>query len=271
MCRWVSYLGPPIPMDVLLVHPENSLLVQSLQSKEGKEPTNGDGFGIGWYNGRDPVPGLYREIRPAWNDENVRDLAAHIVSPLFLGHVRAATGTAVQRSNCHPFRHGRWLFQHNGLIPGFHKIRRELMMDLDEDLFDCVRGTSDSELVFFLALTLGLRDDPLGALERTVGHIERVMRHAGVPMRLQFSVALADGETLYAVRYSSESASRTLYYTRDPEAARRLYPDAEIGNDTYTLVVSEPLGSVVEWREVPESTSITARGPEVEMQSFTPK
>jgi predicted glutamine amidotransferase len=35
------------------------------------------------------------------------------------------TGTPVEQSNCHPFRHGRWLFQHNGFIERYLERRRE--------------------------------------------------------------------------------------------------------------------------------------------------
>ena len=115
MCRWLAYSGPPIFLEALVFEPENSLCSQSLQALESKSPTNGDGFGIGWYDHREE-PGLFREVLPAWNDDNLRSLAAQIRSGLFFGHVRASTGTVTNRSNCHPFRHGRWMFMHNGMI-----------------------------------------------------------------------------------------------------------------------------------------------------------
>ncbi len=270
MCRWIAYLGPSIPMSLLLVEPKNSLLVQSLQSKEGAEPTNGDGFGVGWYTGLREEPGLYREVRPAWNDENLKDLSRHLQSGMFLAHIRAATGTAIQRSNCHPFRHGRWIFQHNGLIPDYHKVRRRLLMDVDESLFDEIRGTADSEVIFYLALSFGLETDPPAALERTVGHIERRMEEAGVPMELQFSAAVADGQSLYAVRYSTIGQSRSLYYSRDVEVISRYYPEAEHAPPGSILVVSEPLGDVARWNEVPESSLIVADREAVGMRAFEP-
>src|SRR6185312_6003339 len=93
----------------------NSLVDQSLHSRLGAEPTNGDGFGVGWY-GAPETPGVYRSVEPAWNDENLRELSGHISSPLFFTHIRAAIGSAVQQTNCHPFRHDNWLFMHNGYI-----------------------------------------------------------------------------------------------------------------------------------------------------------
>src|SRR5207237_36711 len=142
--------------------PTHSLVVQSLKSDKGVETTNGDGFGVGWY-GKAPEPRLYRSTSPAWNDRNLRELAADAESPLFLAHVRAPTGTAVQQTNCHPFRHKRWLWMHNGLIEGFGQVRRELVLAVDASLFASMEGTTDSELMLYLALSMGLEADPVGA------------------------------------------------------------------------------------------------------------
>ena len=125
MCRWLAYSGAPLLLEELLFKPTHSLIDQSLESYASNTTTNGDGFGIGWYSGR-AQPGLFKDIKPAWNDANLRDLAAQVESPMFLAHVRATTGTAIQRSNCHPFRYGEWLFMHNGKIRDFEKVRRDL-------------------------------------------------------------------------------------------------------------------------------------------------
>ena len=125
MCRWLAYSGPEIYLETLLLKPANSLIRQSLSSQRGTVPTNGDGFGLGWYAGK-PEPGLFRDTRPAWNDDNLRSISEQIASPLFFAHVRASSGTATMRPNCHPFRHERWLFMHNGHIADFESIRRDL-------------------------------------------------------------------------------------------------------------------------------------------------
>src|SRR4051794_7120280 len=118
MCRWNAFFGQPLLIEELLYRTQHGLIDQSLHSRLGAETTNGDGFGIGWYTLRDgtAIPGRYRSITPAWSDPNLRDLAAHIESPLFLAHIRATSGTAVQQTNCHPFRHKHWLFVHNGVL-----------------------------------------------------------------------------------------------------------------------------------------------------------
>ena len=121
MCRWNAYFGQPVAIDELLFKTDHGLIDQSLRSRMGVETTNGDGFGLGWYGTNGALPGRYRSTTPAWSDVNLRDLAANIQSPLFLAHIRATTGTPVQQTNCHPFRQGRWLFVHNGVINGFSR------------------------------------------------------------------------------------------------------------------------------------------------------
>ena len=107
MCRWLAYCGEPIRLESLLVLPDHSLVAQSRAAVESVYAVNGDGFGIGWYANPDE-PGVFHDTRPAWNDRNLRSIAQHVRSPLFLSHVRTTTGSAVSRTNCHPFRHGRW-------------------------------------------------------------------------------------------------------------------------------------------------------------------
>src|SRR6516162_5403644 len=125
MCRWIAYRGDTVALEHYVTAPVHSLVEQSLRARESAASTNGDGFGLGWYAGHDE-PGLYREVRPAWSDENLRHLCRHIRSHLFFAHVRASTGTATTRPNCHPFAHRQWLFMHNGQIGNWSLIRRKV-------------------------------------------------------------------------------------------------------------------------------------------------
>src|SRR5215216_5691496 len=227
MCRWNAYFGQPLIIDELLFQTQHGLIDQSLHSRMGVETTNGDGFGLGWYGELGGDPCRYRTVTPAWSDVNLRDMAAQIASPLWLAHIRATTGTPVQQTNCHPFRHGRWLFVHNGVLAGFHTYRRELLLAVDPELFDGIEGSTDSEVLFHLALTFGLEDDPLGAMERAIGFVESKARERGVENPVQGTVGISGGERLWAVRYSSQHESRTLFISEDVDALRRLHPDNE--------------------------------------------
>ena len=276
MCRWNAYFGHPVLIDELLFRTQHSLIDQSLHSRMGVETTNGDGFGLGWYReGNDGSPARYRSVTPAWSDANLRDLAGHIESPLFIAHIRATTGTPVQQTNCHPFRHGRWLFVHNGVINGFHAMRRDLLYAVDSSLFDGIAGSTDSEVLFYLALTFGFQDDPLGAVEQAVGFVEATGRTRGIEKPVQMTLGFSDGERLYAVRYSTEHRSRTLFVSEDVASVRALHPDnarLQRMTDEDRVIVSEPVSDLPgAWREVPESSAlIIQHGPD-EQREFHPR
>jgi glutamine amidotransferase len=261
MCRWIAYSGTPVLLSKVVFEPTHSLIDQSLHSRMGVETTNGDGFGLGWYTEDTTTaatPAVVRDVGPAWNNRNLREVAHHVRSGLFFAHIRAATGTAVQQSNCHPFRHGRWMWMHNGMINGFRLMRRDLALAVDPELYPDIEGSTDSELMFFLALTFGLTEDPPGAVARMASLIEEAGHSRGIRHPLQMTLAVADGERVWAFRYSSEGRSRSLYFSTEVAALRALHPDAaflrNISDET-RLVVSEPLGELPgAWNEVPESS-----------------
>lgn len=274
MCRWLAYSGAPILLQWALYEGPNSLVGQSLHSRLGAEATNGDGFGVGWY-GAQPTPGVFRSTEPAWNDANLRELAGHISSPLFFTHIRAAIGSAVQQTNCHPFRHGRWLFMHNGYLNELATVKRDLMLAVDPSLFASIEGQADTELLFHLALTFGLEDDPPAAVAQAIGLVEAVAERHGVPDPFQGTVATTDGERIWAFRYSSARNSRSLFYTTDVPTLRRMYPERQLFrevSDDARLIVSEPLGDVAGvWNEVPESSwGVVGPGGEDGIRAFRP-
>jgi glutamine amidotransferase len=261
-------------LEDLLLKPQHSLIDQSLHSRLGATTTNGDGFGLGWY-GTGDTPGVFHSVEPAWNDRNLKDLARHLVSPLVFAHIRASTGGAVQQTNCHPFRHGRWLWMHNGLIREFPKVKRELALAVDPSLYPEIEGSTDSEMFFYVALTFGLQDDPPSAVERAVGFIEEAGRRHGVEHPIQMTVATTDGTTVWAFRYSSESSSRSLFYSTRVDTLRDQYPDNPVLHglsDETRIVVSEPLSDLAgAWNEVPEASVGIIQEGQDELRPFTPR
>jgi glutamine amidotransferase len=259
----------------VLYTPVHSLIDQSLHSRLGAETTNGDGFGIGWYDGTE-TPGVFRSTEPAWNDANLRELSAHTTSPLFFAHIRAAIGSSVQQTNCHPFRYQRWLWMHNGFIDGLSDIKRDLAFAVDPALYPKISGTTDTELMFYLALTFGLEDDPPGAVARTIGFVEARGREHGHQFPFQGTIATSDGDSLWAFRYSSAGQTRSLYFNRSVPQLREMYPDRAVLRekvaDDARLVVSEPVGNLPgAWVEVPEATyGVVSKGRE-ELLPFAPE
>lgn len=243
MCRFLAYQGEPIFLSELVCEPIHSLVRQSVSAEEGKTGTNGDGFGLGWYGER-PDPGLYREARPAWSDENLQALCRHVRSRLFFAHVRASTGTSTTRANCHPFAHHNWLFMHNGQIGGYSQIRRGVEAMIADRLYGSRVGTSDSEAIFFAAMANGLSKDPIAALARTLRAIHGLMIEADIDEPLRFTAAVTDGQTLFGFRWASDNRPPSLYYRN---------------NTTDVIVASEPIDGCREnWCEVPKNCSFVA-------------
>ncbi len=244
MCRFLAYHGDPVYLDELVCAPTHSLVHQSLHAAEAQTETTGDGFGIGWYGDR-PEPGLYRDVRPAWSDENLRSLSRQIRARTFFAHVRASTGTATTRANCHPFAHGRHLFMHNGQIGGYPRIRRRLEAMIPDGLYEARQGTTDSEALFLLALAHGLDRDPVAAMAASVSAARGLMREAGIDEPLRFTAVLTDGESLTAYRWACDGRPPSLYWR-------------ETG--TGLAVVSEPIdGLRTGWSEVPKGGTLLAR------------
>lgn len=257
MCRWAAYTGAPIFLEEIVSRPGHSLIHQSHCATECKSTINADGFGVAWYGERDE-PGLYRDVYPAWSDPNLRSLTAQVKSRLFLAHVRASTGTATSRNNCHPFAVGRWSFMHNGQIGGYDGFRRDADMMIPDALYPYRRGATDSEALFLVALGEGLDDDPLGALERAVARFEALSRAKGSAPHVRLTAALSDAQRLYAVRYATDDAAPTLYHR---------WSDSRCG----MAVVSEPLETGEGgWVPVPAGSFCVYEGDKAEVATFRP-
>jgi glutamine amidotransferase len=254
MCRFIAYVGNEILLADLVINPENSLIRQSYKSRERSEPLNGDGFGVGWYTpdlAEDPC--VFKSISPAWSNSNLLSIADHVRSGCFFAHVRAASpGMAVSETNCHPFQIGRYLWMHNGSIQGFTRIRRRLCDSLPDDLYDAVKGTTDSEHAFAVFLdVLSNKVDPSpsavrDALIKTICKLEEWVRESGAAGPSIYNFAVTDGKTLAAVRYVSDPEVEpiSLYFSKRGEY-RCCRGKAEIGESRFEqsgiIVASERL------------------------------
>lgn len=244
MCRWTVHAGEPVFLEQLVLEPCHSLIAQSLHAREAKAETNGDGFGLGWYGER-REPGLYREILPAWSDSNLRSLCRQLRARLFFAHVRASTGTATARANCHPFAVDNWLFMHNGQIGGYERIRRRIEAMIPDALYGQRHGTTDSEALFLAIAGRGLEADPVAAVTGALAEVEALMAEAGIAEPLRFTAALSDGERVLGFRYASDDKAPTLYF--------RDFPCG-------TVLASEPLDiERSAWQAVPANALVALR------------
>lgn len=236
MCRIAAYHGPSIPLENIIVRPAHSLLTQSQNATEAKLAVNGDGFGISWYDDSDR-PGLYRDVLPAWADDNLVSLCRMVRSRLFIGHVRASTVGETSRQNCHPFAHGSWSFCHNGQVPHFAQIRRRIEAALPDDLFEARRGTTDSEALFLTLLANGLDVDPKRALAQTIADF------GDGPAPVKITATFSDGQTLYGFRYASKGEPPTLYLSETLDNGGRAFASEPLDglSDRWSLVPPQTL------------------------------
>lgn len=270
MCRWLAYTGGPIFMSELLIKPKNNLINQSLHAREMRTVTaNGDGYGLGWYDDQ-PYPGLFRSIRPAWNDMNLHDLASHIESPMFLSHVRAASLAPIQETNCHPFRYKKWLFMHNGMIAQFEFLRQALLAKISPEYFNDLMGSTDSEVMFYLALTFGLETDVISGISEMVRFIRAVGKKAGINVGIWMTLAISDGNSLWGFRYGTDGKGPSMYISPSVEELSRLNPHIEGKfGDFAACLVSEPIGDYQEtWRVIHEDSVVVVQDQNIMVSDF---
>lgn len=272
MCRFVAYIGRPMLMDELIIKPKNSLIHQSVQAVEMEEPTNGDGFGIAWYDfDISPTPGLFVSVRPAWNDQNLNYLAQKIKSNCFFAHVRAANVGWVSEVNCHPFHYNNLVFMHNGQIGGFNKLKRLIRREFDDEIYNWIKGQTDSEHLFGIFLQRwkekereGSTAEMAAVLEDSIAYITRLSHEQGIEERLYINVVLTDGKRIVAARCTNDDPKHasTLYFSKGSkyicEGNTCRMRDTSDPADRAVLIVSEKLTSEdADWNLIPANHILT--------------
>ena len=254
MCRLMAYMGTPIIIDKLLYQPKNSLVNQSINAKELEEPLNGDGFGIGWYVKEvnfEPV--TFVSVHPAWSNRNLRNLAPKIQTDCFIAHVRAASVGEVSESNCHPFQYKNILMMHNGGVENFSNIKRKLREPLTDELYNWIKGQTDSEHIFAYLLNYLFNNHKtlspeavVDAFENTFRALKKMMAENNIKEAAYLNMVFTNGLFVVGTRYVTDPKEEplTLYHS---EGARFVVEDgvthlmAPEDDDQAVLVVSEKL------------------------------
>ena len=264
MCRYLSYLGAPLALDDLIYKPSNSLIHQAAEAMESRTRINADGFGVGWYNPAiHPEPAVFKDVSPAWNNANLRSLSDKLTSPCILAHVRATRRfDPVSRANCHPFQYGRLLWMHNGDIPGRGRLHRRVCREISDDLAARIAGNTDSELAFFLFLSL--LDDPAGrpfdtgeladACRRAIEQLARWWRSDEDSAPIVMNFCVSDGKSIVASRLALAAQEvPTLHYCLGSAYACeggvcRMQPESADGRSV--IVSSEMISEDKQWVSV---------------------
>jgi gamma-glutamyl hercynylcysteine S-oxide hydrolase len=240
MCRHLAYLGPEATLRSLIIDPRHGLYRQAWAPRFQRHGAiNADGFGAGWYPDGDPEPARYRQSMPIWADESFADVARVTRAGALLAAVRNATpGTSHGPAAAAPFRHGRWLFSHNGAIDGWPTSTAKLATTLPTVSLLELEARVDSALMWALVLHR-LREG--AGLAQALADTADALAAAGVTGRLNF--LLTDGQTIAAT-----AAGHTLCYRRQANAV---------------TVASEPGDDGDGWVEVPPCSLISATTEEV--------
>ena len=260
----MAYKGTPIIIDKLLYQPKNSLINQSSNAREIEEPLNGDGFGIGWYApeiNNEPI--TFVSVNPAWSNRNLRNLAPKIKTDCMIAHVRAASVGDVSESNCHPFNYKNLLMAHNGGVEEFGKIKRFLREPLTNELYNWIKGQTDSEHIFALLLNNLFKNSSsvnpeavADAFEKTFQMLKALMKKYGIIEPAYLNMVVTNGLFIVATRYVSDPKEEplTMYHS---EGGRYVVEDgntrleAPMDDDNAVLVVSEKLTDDKDWTMIP--------------------
>lgn len=243
MCRHFAYLGPPASLHDLVFAPPFGLERQSYASRRQQHGLlNADGFGLGWYPDGAAEPVRYRRAVPLWSEENIRALAPVTRSGAILGAVRSATlGHPVQEGASAPFTAGRWLFSHNGAIPGWPDSAAELGAEVGFAALARQQVLTDSTLIWALVLErLERGDDPVEAIAAVTAQVR-----AGTGART--NLLLLDGERIVAT-----TAGDTLCYLQGA------HPGPDGTPAPAVIVASEPFDDSEDWVDVPDNSVLVA-------------
>ena len=234
-----------MPVRPVVFGGSHTLVRQSYDAKEmGHGIHNADGYGVGWYHEGRPV--RIREARPIWHDPDLEDVLSSVRSTCSLALVRSASpGIPLDRGEVAPFVFERWSFGLNGYVRKFHThAMRTLRATLPNELYTQIRGTSDTETLFLLAVAEVWKGASPGlALARAAE------RACALEVRCKLNMILTDGHTLAIIRTSNFDETNTLY------VARR-HPLAPGG----TLIASERLDEAEQWQIVPPYSVIEVTG-----------
>ena len=284
MCRLACYLGMPIQLADLVTKPKRSILTQSYDARERQPHTvehlvmsnlNGDGFGVGWYSNssEDQKPCVFTSILPAWNNNNLARLAEKVYSPLIFAHVRAAyPGMPVSEQNCHPFAYGKYMFMHNGNVGDFLKVRRILLGDMSEEVYNSCQSFHSDSAVCFAVFLNQLKDfeteysaiELAQKMDETMEVILDACREAKCEESSLLNFVLSDGKTVIATKHSSSGCSPSLYMSAgtgfapfNPQSEEDFHVIRSSYRTKFALVASEPItASNSAWTKVPENTML---------------
>ena len=247
MCRVLAYVGPEVPLESLLLAPENSLVNQALDPERHPElQLAGWGFGVWSEHLLDPEePFIYRRPMAAFYDDNVERIIPSLRASTMLAHVRAASynaGVVLADENCHPFHFegSPWTIAQNGGVPSWPLLQRELLAHCKDEYLSQMRGNTDTEFLFVLLLSLleGDGDDDVQrAIEEALRLIAKARKDLDLPELTKLKLALVSPGRVIGVNAGLGHHGET-----DPSGDWEELRESGPGTDDYALsMLLEPM------------------------------
>ncbi|MDN5567190.1 MAG: class II glutamine amidotransferase [Paracoccus sp. (in: a-proteobacteria)] len=247
MCRVLAYIGPEIPLESLLLEPENSLINQSLDPElHPLLQLAGWGFAA-WSEHllKPEEPFLYRRPMAAFYDDNAASIIPSLQGSTMLAHVRAAgynSQTVLADENCHPFSFDEtpWIIAQNGAVPNWQILQRELLQHCQDRYIKQMRGTTDTEFLYVLLLSL-LKGESDDDVQQGFEELQRVILEAMKKLDLvkltKLKIALVAPNRIIGVNYGFGHNGETA-----PEGDWKQLRTSGAGTDDHaTSMLLEPM------------------------------
>ncbi len=252
MCRlYAMRASEPTRVECSLVHAQNALMQQSQQDEAGSP--NGHGWGVADY--RDGLPLIEKQTWAAFHGEQFKKTAARVYAHTVVAHVRRATVGGTSIENTHPFSHGKWIFAHNGTVPNFLEVRDRMLPKIDPVLQNDIKGTTDSEHVFYYLLSLHLRHPRMDLRALAAIGLNRVRKwcdEVAPQAQVGLNIVLTNGKDLVGSRLG-----RSLWHLRREQVytcdiCGRAHVHHEIETEYRAIeIASEPISDDA-WETLPD-------------------
>ncbi len=152
---------------------------------------------------------------------------------------------------------------HNGGVEDFNKIKRYMRNPLSDEIYNWIKGQTDSEHIFAYMLNELFKNHKsvspeaiLDSFEITFTNLKKLMAEHGITEPAYLNMVVTNGLFLVATRYCSDPKEEplTLYHS---EGSRYVVEDgvtrmeAPEDDDQAVLVVSEKLTDDPNWTMIP--------------------
>ncbi len=247
MCRVLAFIGPETPLENLLLTPTNSLVNQALDPEAHPElQLAGWGFGAWSEHLLKPEdPFIYRRPMSAFYDDNLPRIVPSLQASTMLAHVRAAAYDAkvvLADENCHPFSFAKtpWIVAQNGYLPNWQLLQRELLQHCKDIYLEQMRGSTDTEFLYVLLLSLLQGDsdeDVQRAVQEMVALIAAAMEDLDLPGLTKLKMALVSPNRIIGV-----NTGLGLRGERNPSGDWKELRESGPGTDDFDLsMLLEPM------------------------------